>query len=66
MERKLISFYIDLEQAERLNKLSKKTKVSGAMYIRKGLAIVLKKHENQLKDKGKKKRRGITKKEGTK
>jgi predicted DNA-binding protein len=53
MERKLISFYIDLEQAERLNKLSAKTKVSGAMYIRKGLSLVLKKHEKKLKAKRK-------------
>jgi len=49
MERKLISFYIDREQAEKLNKLSAKTKVSGAICIRKGLALVLKKHEKQLK-----------------
>jgi hypothetical protein len=47
MEGKLISFYIDREQAERLNKLSAKTKVSGAMSIRKGLALVLNKHEKQ-------------------
>ena len=56
MAKKLASIYLDIEQLERLDKLSAKTRVVKSEYIREGLDLVLKKYDKQLKGKNKKRR----------
>ncbi len=50
MARKMVSttVYITREQSERLKQLSERTKVPVAEYIRQGIDLVLKKHQDQL------------------
>ncbi|MEM6960818.1 MAG: ribbon-helix-helix domain-containing protein [Myxococcota bacterium] len=50
MARKKISttVYIDPEQNERLKLLHERTKVPVAVYIREGIDLVLRLHEDQL------------------
>ncbi len=50
MARKMVSttVYITREQNERLKKLSERTKVPVAEYIRQGIDLVLKEHQDQL------------------
>ena len=50
----LRSIYIDIEQLERLDSLSTKTRVPKATYIREALDLVLKKYERQMKGSQKK------------
>ena len=60
-KKALRSVYLDIEQVERLKKLSEKTRVPQAVYIREGLDLVMNKHEKQLKkgkSSGKAKRTG--------
>jgi len=49
MAKKLISLYLELEQIERLDKLSAKTRVKKLGYIREAFDLVLKKYEELLK-----------------
>ena len=49
MAKKLITIYLDIEQLEKLNKLSEKTGVTKSEYIREAFDLVLKKHEKHLK-----------------
>ncbi len=50
----LRSIYLDIEQVERIKKLSAQTRVSQAVYIREGIDLVLNKHsEKRRKKKGK-------------
>ena len=46
--------YLEIPQIERLDKLSAKTKVPKAVYVREGLELLLQKYEEQLKGKHKK------------
>jgi hypothetical protein len=46
-EKILRSLYLNIEQVERLKKLSAKTKVPQAVYIREGIDLVLKKHSKK-------------------
>ena len=48
-KKALRSVYLDLEQVERLKKLSDKTRVPQAVYIREGLDMVVSKHEKKVK-----------------
>ena len=41
--------YFDVEQLEKLKKLSEKTRVPQSVYIRDGLDLVLKMHEKKRK-----------------
>ena len=50
MAKKLKSIYIDIEQFERLNKLSARTGVTKSDYIREAFDLILKKCERQLKE----------------
>ena len=50
----LRSIYIDIEQLERLDRLSAKTRIPKATYIREALDLVLKKYERQVKSTQKK------------
>ena len=63
-DKVLKTVYLEEEQVERLMRLSKTTRVPQAVYIREAIDIALAKHEKRLKGK-RKKRRAITKKEGT-
>ena len=56
MAKKLVSLYMEEEQTERLSKLSAKTRVPKAVYIRDGIDFILDKHEKQRKGKNKKRR----------
>jgi len=51
MAKKLVSLYMEEEQIERLSKLSAKTRVPKAVYIRDGIDFMLDKCEKQLKGK---------------
>ena len=51
MTKKLTTIYLDIEQLERLNKLSSMTKTTKSVYIREAFDLVLKKYENELKKK---------------
>jgi len=51
MTKKLTTIYLDIEQLERLNKLSSITKTTKSVYIREAFDLVLKKYENELKKK---------------
>jgi predicted DNA-binding protein len=44
----LRSIYIEVEQLDKLKKLSQRTKVPQAVYIREALDLVLKKYAQQL------------------
>ena len=48
-KKALRSVYLDIEQVERLKRLSAKTRVPQAVYIREGLDLVMSKHEKRLK-----------------
>ena len=57
-ERKTLrTIYLDVEQIERLSKLSEKTRVPKAVYIREALDLLLDKYENELKGRQKKRER---------
>lgn len=45
----LRSIYLDLDQIEKIKKLSEKTKVPQAVYVREGLDLLLQKYEEQLR-----------------
>ncbi len=47
----LRSIYLDIEQVERLKKLSAQTKVPQAVYIREGVDLVLNKHSEKRRKK---------------
>ena len=49
MAKKLITIYLDIEQLEKLNRLSEKTGITKSEYIREAFDLVLKKHEKHLK-----------------
>jgi predicted DNA-binding protein len=49
MAMKLVSVFLEKEQEARLDKLSAKTRVPKAVYIRDGIDLALKKYEKQLK-----------------
>ena len=51
----LRSIYIDIEQLEKLDSLSVKTRVPKATYIREALELVLEKYERQIKSTQKRK-----------
>ena len=53
----LRSIYLENEQVERLMKLSAKTKVPQAVFIREGLDLMLAKYEHEIKG-SQKKRKG--------
>ncbi len=44
----LRSIYLDITQVERIKKLSEITKVPQAVYVREGLDLILRKHEEQI------------------
>ena len=50
MARKLTTLYVEVEQEERLKKLSVVTRVPKAVYTREAIAPVLKKHEAELRE----------------
>ncbi len=53
-EKVLRSLYMEIEQIERLKKLSAQTRVPQAAYVREGIDYVLNKHsEKRRKKKGK-------------
>ena len=45
MAKILASIYLEIPQLEELNKLSAKTRVSKAKYVREGVDLLLKKYE---------------------
>ena len=52
MKKKVLrTLFLDEKQLERLKRLSAKTRVPQAVYIREGLDLVLKKYENKLNKK---------------
>ena len=48
-DKVLRTIYVDLDQIKKLKKLSEKTKVPQAEYIREGLDLVLRKYQKKLK-----------------
>ena len=50
MAKKLVTTYPTVEQLKRLNKLSAKTGVPKAQYVREGVDLLLKKYEEQLEE----------------
>ena len=44
----LRSIYLDLDQIEKIKRLSEITRVPQAAYIREGLALILQKYKEQL------------------
>ena len=52
----LRSIYLENEQVERLMKLSAKTKIPQAVFIREGLDLMLAKYENEIKGSHKKRK----------
>ena len=44
----LRSIYLDITQVEKIKKLSEKTKVPQAVYVREGLDLILLKYEEQI------------------
>ena len=48
-DKVLRTIYVDLDQIKKLKKLSEKTKVPQAEYIREGLDLVLRKYQQKLK-----------------
>jgi len=47
----LRSIYLDIEQIEKIKKLSEKTKVPQAVYVREGLDLLLHKYEKEIDNK---------------
>ena len=43
----LRSIYLDIAQVEKIKRLSEKTKVPQAVYVREGLDLLLRKYEGQ-------------------
>lgn len=43
----LRSIYLDVEQAEKIKKLSEETRIPQAVYVREGLDLVLRKYEEE-------------------
>ncbi len=43
----LRSIYLDITQVEKIKKLSERTKVPQAVYVREGLELILRKYEEQ-------------------
>jgi len=43
----LRSIYLDIAQVEKIKKLSERTKVPQAVYVREGLDLLLRKYEGQ-------------------
>jgi predicted DNA-binding protein len=56
MAKKMVSIFLEEEQIKRLDKLSAKTRVPKAAYVREGIDIALEKQEKKLKGKHKKRR----------
>ena len=52
-KKKLRSLYLDIEQAERLKKLSAKTRVPQAIYIREAIDLVLDLYSKKIRKKKK-------------
>jgi predicted DNA-binding protein len=52
----LRSIYLENEQVERLMKLSTKTKIPQAVFIREGLDLMLAKYKNEIKGSYKKRK----------
>jgi hypothetical protein len=52
----LRSIYLENEQVDRLMKLSAKTKIPQAVFIREGLDLMLAKYENEIKGSHKKRK----------
>jgi hypothetical protein len=52
----LRSIYLENEQVERLMKLSAKTKIPQAVFIREGLDLMLAKYDNEIKGSHKKRK----------
>lgn len=50
-KKALRSIYLDIEQVERLKKLSAQTRVPQAVYIREGIDLVLKRHFKKTRKK---------------
>ncbi len=44
----LRSIYLDITQTEKIKKLSERTKVPQAVYVREGLDLILSKYEEQI------------------
>jgi predicted DNA-binding protein len=51
MTKKLVSIFLEEEQIKQLDKLSAKTRVPKAVYVREGIDLALEKHEKKLKGK---------------
>ena len=47
----LRSIYLDIEQIEKIKKLSEKTKVPQAVYVREGLDLLLHKYAKEIDNK---------------
>ena len=47
-KKALRSVYLDIEQVERLKRLSAQARVPQAVYIREGLDLVMSKHEKRI------------------
>ena len=56
MAKKLVSVFLEKEQEAQLDKLSAKTRVPKAVYIREGIDLLLQKYGEQPKDRHKKRR----------
>ncbi len=50
-EKVLRSIYLDIEQVEKLKKLSAQTKVPQAVYVREGIDLVLNRHFKKTRKK---------------
>ncbi len=44
----LRSIYLDIEQVEKIKRLSERTKVPQAVYVREGLDLLLRKYEEKF------------------
>ena len=51
MAKKLVSVFIEKEQEVRLNKLSAKTRLPKAAYVREGIDLALKRYEKRVQRK---------------
>ena len=50
MAKKLTTLYLDVEQEEKLKTLSVITRVPKAVYTREAINLVLKKHEEEMRE----------------
>ena len=50
MAKKMTTLYLDVEQEERLKQLSAMTRVPKAVYTREAIDLVLKKHEQEMRE----------------